>query len=73
MRRVAGTLLLLIGLLPVALLAALAIWLYTTHMYTVGLSTTLTGKGALAGLAVTDLVCLGLGTWLWHRVPKRAA
>jgi len=73
MRRVAGIMLVLIGLLPIAALAAGIYWVASEHMYTVGLSADLTGKAALTGLALADLACLGLGTWLWRGGAKRAA
>ena len=72
MRRIAGGLLLLIGLLPLVGLAALVSMIWARHMYPVGLSATQTGKGILAGLAATDLACLAAGTRLWRSGRKSA-
>jgi hypothetical protein len=72
MRRIAGMGLVLVGLLPVAVLAAVAAWFWSEHMYTVGLSADLTGKAFLTSLVLGDMACLGLGTWLWRGAAKRA-
>lgn len=73
MRRIAGIVLLLIGALPLVALAGLAAWIWSQHIYTVGLSADLQGKAALAGLAATAVACLGLGTWLLWGGARSAA
>jgi hypothetical protein len=72
MRRTAGILLLLAGLLPLGALAVAAYWLWVQHMYTIGLSANLQGEGTLAGLLLADLACLVLGTWLVRGRTKGA-
>ncbi|HWD26637.1 MAG TPA: hypothetical protein VG387_05705 [Rhizomicrobium sp.] len=71
MRRIAGVVLVLIGLLPLA--AAAIVWAWARYTYTVGLSADLQGKAALAGLAATAVACLGLGTWLLWGGARSAA
>ena len=73
MRRIAGMGLVLLGALPVLLLAAVGGWLWAEHMYTVGISVDPKALGKLASIVLADLACLAVGTWLWLGAGKSAA
>jgi hypothetical protein len=63
MRRAIGTVLVLIGSTP----AAGFIWLWSLHMYTVGLSADARAIAVLALLLLADLGCLCGGIYLLVR------
>jgi heme/copper-type cytochrome/quinol oxidase subunit 1 len=62
MRRVAGVTLLVMGILPVGLASAAYVWSH--HMYTVGLSVDARGAVFLAIILVAEFCCLGGGLYL---------
>lgn len=67
MQRVIGAVLFLIGLLPWMLI----VWLWASHMYTVGLAVDTRGEIAFTLIALADLSFLAGGTYLLFR-PNRS-
>jgi hypothetical protein len=67
MRRPIGIALLVLGVLPVVLVAAGWI-VWKDHMYTLGIS--LGVEKVLAGLLVTAMICLAVGLYLVVASPR---